>query len=399
MCHLQFSDSVATTHDPPVTRLPRPSLRLRRSAALPGESWRSCGGRPVRAALDSPSASWLPLPPADFVRRSRSSADTQQRGRGGRRLDLAGYVRLDADQAAGGHGHALVAERRHHLAGVDEVDLLLAGVAFVVLGDQHLARVLRDRVDPEGRDAEVVPDRLPGLRPVRLHRRDVVHLGDLPASALRAHAHVAPPRSGEPILLPAVVHDLEAAVAEALLRVEVGDPELAIVRGHAQLDRLDAAPAALLDGVSQEARSEAASTRRRLHPDLLDLGARAAAGRDPDRRCRDGGLVCDHEEPAARVAQDRLDVLLQVAHYAALVAEERLQERGDRRRVVAVRDPGRRGRHSATPQCLTAAMASAPAHATRSSTGTYSSTVWAHSMLRGPYPIDGVPPKRVKVAA
>src|SRR6185312_4559342 len=193
--------------------------------------------------------------------------------------------------------------------------------------------------------------------------------------------------------------DLEAAVAEALLRVEVGDPELAVVRRDAQLDRLDAAPATLLDRVSEQARAEAAPARGGLHPDLLDLGARAAAGRDADRRRRDRGLVGHHEEPAAGVAQDRLDVLLQVAHHAALVAEERLQERRDRRRVVGVRDPGRLRRHSATPQCSTAAIARAPAHATRSSTGTYSSTVWAHSMLRGPYPIDGVPPKRVKVAA
>jgi len=37
--------------------------------------------------------------------------------------------------------------------------------------------------------------------------------------------------------------------------------------------------------------------------------------------------------------------------------------------------------------------------ATRSSTGTYSSTVCPQAMLRGPYPIDGVSPKRVKVAA
>src|SRR6478609_7267124 len=74
---------------------------------------------------------------------------------------------------------------------------------------------------------------------------------------------------GEPILLPAVVHDLEAPVSEALLRVEVGDPQLAVVRGHAQLDRLDAAPAALLDRVSQQARAEAAPARGRLHPDLL----------------------------------------------------------------------------------------------------------------------------------
>src|SRR6185437_5194979 len=202
----------------------------------------------------------------------------------------------------------------------------------------------------------------------------------------------------EAILLPAVVHDLQAAVAEALLRVEVGNPELAVIRGDAQLDRLDAAPTALLDRVPQQARAQAAPARRRLHPDLLDLGARAAAGRDADRRRRDGGLVGHHEEPAARVAQDRLDVLLQVAHHPALVAEERLQELGDRLGVVGVRDPGGR-RHSAAPQCSTAAIASAPAQATRSSTGTYSSTVWAHSMLRGPYPIDGVPPKRVKVAA
>ena len=36
-----------------------------------------------------------------------------------------------------------------HLAGVDEVDLLLARRALVVLGDEHVARVLRDGVDAE----------------------------------------------------------------------------------------------------------------------------------------------------------------------------------------------------------------------------------------------------------
>src|SRR6188472_2486217 len=87
----------------------------------------------------------------------------------------------------------------------------------------------------------------------------------------RLHSCRSSPSRVEAILLPAVVHDLEAAVAEALLDVEVGDPELAVVRGHAQLDRLDAAPAALVDGVAQEARAEATAARRRLHPDLLDL--------------------------------------------------------------------------------------------------------------------------------
>ena len=95
----------------------------------------------------------------------------------------------------------------------------------------------------------------------------------------------------------------------------------------------------------------------------------------PVAHLRHRRLVGDHEEPAPGIAQDRLDVLLQVADDPALMAEERLQQLGDGRGVVGVRDPGRRRRHSATPQCSAAAMASAPAQATRSSTGTYSSTV------------------------
>src|SRR6185312_1014089 len=114
------------------------------------------------------------------------------------------------------------------------------------------------------------------------------------------------PTLGRAILLLAELHDLEAAVAEALLRIEVGDPELAIVRGDAQLDGLDAAPAALVDGVSQQARTETAPACRRLHPDLLDLGARAAAGRDADRGCGDGGVAREGEEPATGIAQDGL---------------------------------------------------------------------------------------------
>src|SRR6185437_11540379 len=138
----------------------------------------------------------LLLPTADLVRRSRRTAHAEDGGGRGGRLDLSGHRRLDAYHAACGHGHALAVERRHHLAGMDEVDLLLAGLALVVLGDQHLARVLRDGVDAERRDAEVVPDRLPRLRPVRLHRRHVVHRGHLPAGALRCFTHATPPKLG-----------------------------------------------------------------------------------------------------------------------------------------------------------------------------------------------------------
>ena len=44
-------------------------------------------------------------------------------------------------------------------------------------------------------------------------------------------------------------------------------------------------------------------------------------------------------------------------------------------------------------------MASPCAQRTRSSTGTYSSIVCAQAMLLGPQPMQGVPPKRLKLAA
>src|SRR5581483_11836014 len=78
-------------------------------------------------------------------------------------------------------------EGGHRLAAVDEVELLLAGVHLVVLGDENCARVLRDSVDAEGGDAEVVADRLPGGRPVSLDGRDVVEDGDLPVARARGH--------------------------------------------------------------------------------------------------------------------------------------------------------------------------------------------------------------------
>jgi hypothetical protein len=63
---------------------------------------------------------------------------------------------------------------------VDEVDLLLVRLALVVLGDQHVAGVLRHGVDAERGDAEVVADRLPGGRPVLLDRRDLLDVGYVP---------------------------------------------------------------------------------------------------------------------------------------------------------------------------------------------------------------------------
>ena len=80
----------------------------------------------------------------------------------------------------------LAVQRRLHLAGVDEVELLLARLGLVVLGDEDVAGVLRDGVDAEAGDAEVVADRLPGRRPVVLDGRDLVDVGDLPASLIEA---------------------------------------------------------------------------------------------------------------------------------------------------------------------------------------------------------------------
>src|SRR5438270_7779784 len=120
-----------------------------------------------------------------------------------------------------------------------------------------------------------------------------------------------------------VLVDQPAAVAESQLRIEVRNPELLVVGADTQLDRLDPAPAALRHHGSEQAAAEALAAGGRLHPDLLDLGARSAAGRDPDRRGGDPAVAGEREEAAARVVEDRLDVLPEVRHHAALMAEER----------------------------------------------------------------------------
>ena len=81
---------------------------------------------------------------------------------------------FDRDGAAGGHVDLLAVERRHRGTALDDVQLLLARRAVLVLGDEDVAGVLRHGVDAERGDAEVMAHRLPGRRPVRLHRWDVV---------------------------------------------------------------------------------------------------------------------------------------------------------------------------------------------------------------------------------
>src|SRR5579884_2306738 len=122
----------------------------------------------------------LLLPGADLVRPAGGAADHEQRRRRRCRLEPPLRLRLAGDDRARRELHLLAVEGGHRLAAVDEVELLLAGVHLVVLGDENCARVLRDGVDAEGGDAEVVADRLPGGRPVSLDGRDVVEDGDLP---------------------------------------------------------------------------------------------------------------------------------------------------------------------------------------------------------------------------
>src|SRR4029079_19330245 len=169
----------------------------------------------------------------------------------------------------------------------------------------------------------------------------------------------------------------------------------------AQLDRLDAAPLALGHRPAQQHRADPPAAGGGLNPDLLDFGAAAAAGRDADGGAGQAAIAGQGEEAAAGIDQDRVHVLVEMLDHPALVAEERAQQPRDQRRVRQSGHPRHlvACAHSATPQWRTAASASPWAQRTRSSTGTYSSTVCAQAMSRGPQPIDGVSPKRAKVAA
>src|SRR5207247_1543927 len=100
--------------------------------------------------------------------------------RRGRRLELSAGRALDDHRTPGGNPDRLAVECRERLATVDEVELLLGRSTVLVLGNEHVALVLRDGVDAERGDAEVVANRLPRRRPVRLHGWNVIDCGDLP---------------------------------------------------------------------------------------------------------------------------------------------------------------------------------------------------------------------------
>src|SRR5436305_12041621 len=85
----------------------------------------------------------LLLPGADLVRLAGRAADHDQRRRRRRRLELPLRARLAMQERAGRDRRLLAVERRLHLARVDEVQLLLAGLLLGVLGDEDVARVLR----------------------------------------------------------------------------------------------------------------------------------------------------------------------------------------------------------------------------------------------------------------
>src|SRR5712692_443947 len=133
---------------------------------------------------EGPTSALL-LPGADLVRGAGGAADHDQRRRRRGRLELPLRAGLAVHARPGRDANLLAVQRRLHLARMDEVKLLLSRLRLVVLGDQHVASVLRDRVDPEGGDAEMMANRLPGSRPVLLDGRDLVDVGELPTPCAR----------------------------------------------------------------------------------------------------------------------------------------------------------------------------------------------------------------------
>ncbi len=100
-----------------------------------------------RATPDSSDREHKPGPPtlplADLVGLARGAADDDQRRRRLGGLELTPDRPFDGDRAAGGHVHLLAVERRQRSAALDDVQLLLARLAVLVLGDEDVAGVLR----------------------------------------------------------------------------------------------------------------------------------------------------------------------------------------------------------------------------------------------------------------
>src|SRR5215218_4237506 len=128
--------------------------------------------------------------------RGRADGEQQRPVLGGDSRAADGGVR-DRDEAHGRDLPRLPVKGERDRSLDDDVELLLAALALVVLGDEHRSRVAAQAVHAEGAEPEMVLDRVPVevCRIIRRHERQLVQPLD-PVAAAGHASKVTPARAG-----------------------------------------------------------------------------------------------------------------------------------------------------------------------------------------------------------